>query len=48
MTGAAMAPITTAAQGATKAQGAVMPTSPARAPLHAIGRSALPLRAICR
>ena len=30
---AATAPMITAAQGATKAQGAVMPTSPARAPL---------------
>ena len=35
--------MTTAAQGATKAQPAVMPTSPARAPLQAVGRSALPV-----
>lgn len=45
ITKAATAPITTAAQGATYAHGAVIPTSPARAPLQARARSAFPVRA---
>ena len=43
ITGAAMAPMTTAAHGSTKPTGAVMPTRPASAPLQAIRMSALPL-----
>ena len=37
-----MMPITVAAQGATKAQGAVMATSPASMPLHVIEMSGFP------
>ena len=44
MMGAATAPITTAAQGSTKATGAVMPTKPANAPLQAIRTSVRPVR----
>ena len=44
MIGAAMAPITTADHGSTKATGAVMPTRPARAPLQAINMSVRPVR----
>ena len=42
--GAAIAPMTTADQGSTKATGAVMPTSPARAPLQATRTSVFPVR----
>ena len=41
--GAAMAPMTTADQGSTKAAPAVMPTSPANAPLQAIRMSVFPV-----
>ena len=44
MIGAAMAPITTADHGSTKAAPAVMPTNPARAPLQAIKISVVPFR----